>query len=162
MRRLLFILGSLLCETSSIASDATFDCMPRWRFSDSMIQVVSYQSTIDGDTFKINIPGMPAVFGKGISVRIKGIDAPEMRSKVECEKMMAMAVAIRLEKLLSTASRVDLLNVERDKYFRLLADVQINGSIDIGKFFLENGWAVSYAGKTKPKVNWCKSLERLK
>ena len=30
----------------------------------------------DGDTFMINIPNIPDVFGKNIAVRIRGIDTP--------------------------------------------------------------------------------------
>lgn len=34
----------------------------------------------DGDTFKVQLPGMLDVFGQNLSIRIKGIDAPEIRS----------------------------------------------------------------------------------
>ena len=155
------ILLALFCESYGFASDE-FQCAPRWRFSDNMIQVVKYVRTIDGDTFVVDIPGMPEVFGKGISVRIKGIDAPEIHATDRCEELMAMAVSLRLKKLLESANRIDLVDIGRDKYFRLLAKVRINDAIDVGAFFLENKWVTAYDGGKKTKPNWCKSLEQLK
>jgi len=36
-------------------------------------------SVYDGDTIKVNIANYPAINGEGISIRIRGIDAPEIR-----------------------------------------------------------------------------------
>jgi micrococcal nuclease len=47
---------------------------------------VSFVKNYDGDTITVNIPGQHPVFGNEISVRIKGIDTPEIRSKSSCEK----------------------------------------------------------------------------
>lgn len=139
-----------------------FYCASRWRFSDSGIQYVMHKRTIDGDTFTVNISGMPGIFGKDIPVRIRGIDAGDVKAKDDCEAKMAVAAATRLHKLLAHAQRIDLSNIDRDKYFRILADVKINGAVDIGSFFTENGWAVRYDGGSKKAADWCKMLKQLK
>ena len=33
----------------------------------------------DGDTFKVDLPGMHALFGDDLSIRVLGIDTPEMK-----------------------------------------------------------------------------------
>ena len=47
------------------------------------------KSCYDGDTCKFDIPDVPDVFGKGLSIRIRGIDTPEIRGKCENEKVLA-------------------------------------------------------------------------
>ena len=42
-----------------------------------------------------------------------------------------------------------------DKYFRILADVKIDGK-DVADTLIKNNLAYAYEGKTKEKVNWCK------
>ena len=46
----------------------------------------------DGDTFKIDLPGMHALFGDNLSIRVLGIDTPEMKGTSDQIK----ALAIRL------------------------------------------------------------------
>ena len=41
--------------------------------SDQIVEVY------DGDTFKIDLPGMHALFGDNLSIRVLGIDTPEMK-----------------------------------------------------------------------------------
>lgn len=49
--------------------------------------VVSRVGTvIDGDSIKVDIDIWPGVIGKGITVRVNGVDTPEMRGKCEYEK----------------------------------------------------------------------------
>jgi len=43
--------------------------------------LVNVLSIYDGDTFKVNIDGFPPICGKEISIRIRGIDAPEIKSR---------------------------------------------------------------------------------
>lgn len=44
----------------------------------------------DGDTFVINIPNIPDVFGSEIAVRIRGIDTPEKNDSRENIKKIAL------------------------------------------------------------------------
>lgn len=108
----------------------------------------------DGDTITI-ASGLPY---KGselykFSVRINGIDCPEIRSKNENEKKCAYIAKKKVEDLLLN-KMIILEDVKTEKYGRLLADVIIN-NISVGPWLLEQNLAVKYEGKTKtPPEDW--------
>lgn len=90
-----------------------------------------------------------------ISVRVSGIDAPELKGTKPCEKDAARAAQRLIESLLKNAKRIDLTNVGRDKYFRILADVTADGQ-SIKAVLLKNKLAYEYDGGTKPAdFDWC-------
>lgn len=115
---------------------------------------VKVVSVYDGDTFTANIPNVPSLFGQAIPVRVSGVDTAEMKSS-GCEAKMALKAKRRSQELLKHARHIDLLNVRRDKYFRLLADVLIDGK-SLGKTLLDEKLAVPYDGMKKTNVDWCK------
>jgi len=45
--------------------------------------VIKVTSIYDGDTFRANIEGYPAIVGEHMSIRINGIDTPELRGKCD-------------------------------------------------------------------------------
>lgn len=102
----------------------------------------------DGDTFVINTPNVPDVFGDEIAIRIRGIDTPEKRDNREEIKALAYKAQEELEKLLMSGEKVILYNLGRDKYFRLLASVKV-GNIDVAKYMIEKGLAKKYDGGRK-------------
>jgi micrococcal nuclease len=115
---------------------------------------VSYVKNYDADTITVNIPDVHPIIGDHISVRVAGIDAPEIKGHLPCEKEASRNAKRLVENLLKNAKRIDLVNVDKDKYFRLLADVRIDG-IDLKSLLLKNKMAYQYAGGTKEKRNWC-------
>ena len=70
--------------------------------------------------------GLPAVFGDDINIRVAGVDTPEIRGKCPAEKALAIEARDRVRELLTKAKTIDLLNVERGKYFSLFANVRID------------------------------------
>lgn len=110
----------------------------------------------DGDTFYANLANLSPIFGKNIGIRLKGIDTPEMSGGDSCNTVLAKAAKAYLEKRLRTACiRIVLRNLERDKYFRLDADVYING-VCINQEMIAKGYAKAYTGEgPKPKYT-CK------
>ena len=46
-------------------------------------------SIYDADTLRADIEGWPDTIGKRISVRVNGIDAPELKGKCQAEKVAA-------------------------------------------------------------------------
>ena len=93
------------------------------------------------------------------SVRLNGIDTPEIKGKNDDEKEAAKVAKNALsEKILH--KYVVLKNVSTEKYGRLLADVYL-GDLHINKWMLDNRYAVSYDGGTKiaPK-SWNKYREK--
>lgn len=103
----------------------------------------------DGDTFIADVAGVHPLIGSEIPIRIKGIDAPEITdSRPEFKEKAIQArdyLALRLQETWS----IQLENVERDKYFRILADVTLDG-VDIREELLKANLAKPYDGKTKP------------
>ncbi len=91
------------------------------------------------------LPGVHPFFGEKISVRIRGIDTPEIRGKCEAEKRKAKAARDFLRNLLRNASRIDLADVERGKYFRIVAIVEADG-VDVVPLMIEQGLGRPYHG----------------
>ena len=58
-----------------------------------------------------------------MSIRINGIDTPELRGKCDKEKQLArLAKHFTVERLRAVRG-ITLKNIKRGKYFRLIADV---------------------------------------
>lgn len=110
-------------------------------------------SIYDGDTFRVNINAWSAIVGHRVPVRVKGIDTPELRGKCQYEKELARKAKQHTVQLLRDAKKIELQNINRGKYFRILADVSIDGQ-DLGESLIENRLAVRYYGNSK--VSWCK------
>lgn len=92
------------------------------------------------------------------SVRLNGIDTPEIKGKDEDEKEAAKVAKNALaEKIMD--KYVILKNVATEKYGRLLADVYLE-DLHLNKWMLDNRYAVAYDGGTKiaPK-SWNKYRE---
>ena len=128
-------------------------------YADSIsVQPSELVRVYDGDTFFVSIPSVPAVFGENIGVRIRHIDAPEMRSHCSTdaakdhERQLADQAKLQLAATLQGASTIELRNTGRDKYFRLLADVYVDGS-SVADQLKADGLAVSYEGEAR--AGWC-------
>lgn len=116
------------------------------------VRVDEVTSIYDGDTFTVNIKDWPSVVGERISVRVRGIDTPELRAKCVAELNKArLAKQFTVEKL-RAARQIELRNIARDKYFRLLADVWVDGQ-DLAEGLVRKGLAIPYDGGTKS--SWC-------
>ena len=94
------------------------------------VKVSRLLRVIDGDTFACDIDEHSAIAGKNISIRLRGINTPELRSKDPEERKFAAIEKQRLFDLLNNARVIELRNIDRDKYFRIDADVYIDG-VDI-------------------------------
>lgn len=119
---------------------------------------VKVLSVYDGDTFKVNLPCSEDIFCKDISIRIYGIDTPEIKTQNACEKKKAKQAQALTQNILNRGP-VILNNCKRDKYFRLLCNVSVlgqNQGYDVAGELLDAGLAVRYYGQTKADIDWCK------
>lgn len=116
---------------------------------------VKFVKNYDADTITVNIKETHPLLGKNAKVRVNGIDTPEIRTKNLCEKNKGRLAKKFVNSLLRKAKRIDLLNVKRGKYFRIVADVMVDGK-SLTELLLKNKLGVIYHGKTKQKINWCK------
>jgi len=116
------------------------------------VTVDEVTSIYDADTFRVNIKGWPPIIGLRVPIRILGVDAPELRGKCDIEKDLARKARQHTVAALRAGKVIELHDMRRDKYFRILARVTIDG-MDLGKDLIKQSLAVPYDGGTKP--NWC-------
>jgi len=107
----------------------------------------------DGDTFRVDIDQWPALIGKNAPIRINNIDTPELRAKCPNEKRLALLAKKFTQTKLQHARVIELKRLNRGKYFRITADVFIDGE-NLGDNLLAAGFARVYSGKYK-KQSWC-------
>ena len=108
----------------------------------------TYVRNYDGDTITFNLPDLHPIIGEKISVRVNGIDTPEIKGNCEKEKYKAQQAKEMVAEILKDAEQITLKNMERGKYFRIAADVLIDGE-DLGDMLVEAGVAVGYDGGKK-------------
>lgn len=152
------LLITLFFLNPSLASNSDSNYSASCLHGPKTFKCVKYLKNYDGDTVTFNISGIHPLFGQKINVRLYGVDTPEIRTKNLCEKKQARVAKKLVSNLLKNAKRIDLENVKRDKYFRILADITFDNQ-SLSDVLIKNKLAYSYFGKTKLKPNWC-NLER--
>lgn len=107
---------------------------------------------VDGDTLKVRI----AVWidqELSVAVRIRGVDAPELRGDCEAEREMARAATRALGRALGEGPAI-LTDIEGDKLFgRVIADVATAAGDDVGAALLAGGFVRRYDGGRRG--GWC-------
>lgn len=106
-------------------------------------------SVYDGDTFTLAVWNNEIQKWTKWPVRVARIDCPELRTKNPNEKQIALKARSFVEERI-LHKRVELKNVAREKYGRILADVHVSGQTKtINDLLLEYRLAVPYDGGTK-------------
>jgi micrococcal nuclease len=107
---------------------------------------------LDGDTFEARVrvwPGMEAT----TRVRLRGIDAPEMKARCDDERVRAVAARDALARMLAEGT-VGITNVGQDKYGgRVDADVSTGNTANVSGALLDLGVARRYDGGRRD--GWC-------
>lgn len=122
-----------------------------------VVLVENIRSVYDGDTFRADIAGWPPIIGLDIPIRVAGIDTPELRSRCdteeqrERERAMGRAARAMAERLLTQGGMVTLHNVQRGSFFRLVAEVRIDGE-SLGETLAAAGMAAPFEPSSTP---WC-------
>ncbi|MCD6006921.1 thermonuclease family protein [Halomonas sp. IOP_31] len=110
-------------------------------------RVSEVTSIYDGDTFRANIEGWPAIIGERVPVRIMGIDTPELRSRCstetgkEREKRLAREAKQFTVARLRGADEIVLEHLDRGSFFRVLAEVRVDGE-SLGESLMAAGPAL--------------------
>jgi endonuclease YncB( thermonuclease family) len=108
--------------------------------------------TIDGDTFEARVH-LPPDLSLITRVRLRGIDAPELKASCPQELQMAEAATAALRALLGEGD-VRIFNIGPDKYGgRVVADVIARRSGNVSTAMLAAGHARGYAGGHRG--GWC-------
>jgi len=117
------------------------------------VSVSKVISVYDGDTFRVNIDSLPPIVGKNIPIRVNGVDTPEIRGKCQYEKNLALEARDFVRAKLANAKEIKLTNLQRGKYFRVVANVLVDG-VSLEQELLDNKLAYEYTGGKK--LSWCK------
>ena len=115
----------------------------------------------DGDTITIaaKLPYDASPLYR-LSVRLNGIDTPEIKGKNDDEKEAAKNARDALANLIY-GKQIRLENIKSEKYGRILADVYLD-KLHINKWLITERYAVSYDGGTKKSPeSWIKYREFL-
>ena len=97
---------------------------------------------IDGDT----------IVHRGQTIRIMGLDAPEVHHRCTAEKLLAERARLRLEELL--AGGFTVREHGRDRYKRVLAEVFDARGMNVASVLIQEGLARRYNGRG-PRELWC-------
>ena len=116
------------------------------------VKVSKVTSVYDADTFRVNIDEWPDIIGHHMSVRVNGVDAPEMRGKCQSEKQAALKAKQFTVSALRGATEIELRSIKRGKYFRLIADVYVDNR-NLSEMLIKNGLARPYRGGKRK--GWC-------
>ncbi len=105
----------------------------------------------DGDTITIlsKLPYKDSALYK-FSVRLNGIDCPEIKGETAKEKLRAQLARDELSKLILN-KHIVLKDLKTEKYGRILAEVYL-GELHLNQYMLDMNLAVKYDGGTKVKA----------
>lgn len=106
---------------------------------------------IDGDTFLAEAHVWPG-HSVRVNIRIRGIDAPEMKSRCEAERAAALHARAVLADLVGGA--VSISNIGGAKYYdRVLADVATENGDAVSAIMLDRKIVRPYRGGKR--MSWC-------
>jgi len=135
----IFLLG-LLCVVSTTVN--------------AEIKMREYRDRVcyDGDTCYIIYESLPLTLQK-MSVRILGIDTPEIKGECLEEKELAIKGREFANRMFREAKVIEFKNLKWDKYGgRILSNVYLDGVL-YSSSIIEEGLARSYDGGKK--LSWC-------
>jgi len=147
MNRILILLTSLLFVGSAYAEETYGD-----------LTISRLVRVIDGDTFVVDVEGLHRIIGKEVKIRIRDVDTPEIRNNRNKNKIcdreheLGMSAKAFVEERLKKATKIELLDVSRGTFFRIVADVIYDGK-SIAPEIIQAGHGVVY--QQKKKKDWC-------
>lgn len=106
----------------------------------------------DGDTFVLDVHTWLDTTVRQ-SVRVRGMDTPELKAKKQCERVLAIQSKRYAEILLSEGSLTVSNVASRRSFDRVVADVQIKG-VNFASLMVSGGHA-RQCTKCKNGWDWC-------
>ena len=122
--------------------------------ADDFLELREYRNRLcyDGDTCYVVAKTLPENL-RNMSIRILGIDTPEIRADCTEEKDLALQGRAFANDMFRNANNIEFRNLKWDKYGgRILADVYIDG-MSYKHEIIEAGLAREYDGGKK--LGWC-------
>ena len=122
--------------------------------AEDFLELREYRNRLcyDGDTCYVVAKTLPESL-RNMSIRILGIDTPEIRADCLEEKDLALQGRAFANDMFKNADNIEFRNLKWDKYGgRILADVYIDG-MSYKHEIIEAGLAREYYGGKK--LGWC-------
>jgi endonuclease YncB( thermonuclease family) len=123
-------------------------------FASDFLQMREFRGNVcyDGDTCYVSAPVLPGKLSK-MSVRVLGIDTPEIKGKCEKEKELALIGRQTANELFRAAKTIEFKDLKWDKYGgRILSNVYLDGLL-YSDILIDKGLARPYDGGAKK--GWC-------
>lgn len=140
---LILTVTSLLATATAHAADATTTNLVAGPVAAQVIRVV------DGDTILVSARPWPQQ-RVDVFVRLRGIDAPEMKSRCADARLAARTARDLLSSLVLGGEPLFLTEVSADKYFgRVVADVRLADGRNPAYDLIAAGLATPYYGGRK-------------
>jgi endonuclease YncB( thermonuclease family) len=134
------------------ASPAAAPAVPREMIGLRAVYPAEVLHVVDGDTFEARVnlwPGLAVT----TRVRLRDIDAPEMKARCAAERVQAEAARDALRRLLDQGG-VGITNVTLDKYGgRVLANASTYRTADVSRALLSTALVRPYSGGRRD--SWC-------
>ena len=112
------------------------------------------RSVYDGDTIRSDLPALPIPLNH-VSIRLMGIDAPELHGQCDTEKTNALLAKAKLQEVLVNQPNVVVKDAKWDKYgSRIDGRVFLNDGTDVAGKMIESGLVRPYTGGAR--ASWCK------
>ena len=113
-----------------------------------------YPRVIDGDTIEADVMIWPGLIQR-VSVRLLGVDTPETRTLLLCEKAMGLSSKRFVTKFIQGKSLV-IDNIIIGKFAgRVVGDVLVDG-VNLSKEIIKRGHGRAYGGGKR--MPWCRVL----
>ncbi|MBP1851866.1 thermonuclease family protein [Rhizobium halophytocola] len=107
---------------------------------------------VDGDTMLVDAEPWPQQIMR-VYVRLRGIDAPEKRSKCSAMRAAGARAQTALAEMTAASPTITLIDISGDKYFgRIVADVVLNDGQGLSDKLLQAGLVRPYDGGRKLKL----------
>lgn len=120
----------------------------------SEIKMREYRDRVcyDGDTCYIIYESLPESLQK-MSIRVLGIDTPEIKGKCDKEKELALEAREFANSVFKAAKNIEFKDLKWDKYGgRVLSNVYLDGKL-YSDLIIAKGLAKNYDGGKK--ISWC-------
>jgi len=142
--------AALVCAATVLVWSGARTAAQTSPFRQKIVVWADVVSVYDGDTFTALARPWPGMSIR-ISVRVNGIDTPEIKGKCEFEKERARAAREFTKSFIG--DKVLLVDVRLGKYAgRILADV-FSSKGNLAQALIDEGLARAYAGG--PRKGWC-------
>jgi micrococcal nuclease len=148
---------TLMCALFPLLARHAHASAPGCSHSADTFRCLQYVRNYDGDTVTFQIPDVHPLLGSMISVRLLGVDTPEMTGLKACERQLAIIAKDFVTAELGVSQSIELRDAQRDKYFRILGRVRYDGS-DLSNELIAHHLALPYDGGSKEGHQWCELL----